>query len=181
MSYGTIVKYKNAVMRKKNAISLRIKGLRKSLDYTQSEFARTIYVGLRTLASWESGEIAPPKKKIQTMLELCFELVPDSVFKYFPESEWTENLTRVGKIGGNFENRTLEKHSKNKALPNLKDSALLGYPKRRNDQLTEKERNMSEIINAKDHIILAQADIIKLLKDKVQELENGGEIKRKKA
>ena len=181
MSYGTFVNHQNAVMRNKNAISLRIKGLRKSLDYTQSEFARTIYVGLRTLASWESGEINPPKKKIQIMLELCSELVPESVLHYFPESEWRENFISVGKTEGNLRDSALDKHSKNKALPIQKYSARLGNPKKIHAQLTEKELQMSEIINAKDHIILAQTDIIRLLKDKVQELENEGRTKRKKA
>ena len=70
---------------KKNAISLKLRDLRKSLGLRQDEFAQRVGIGTRTLASWESGEIEPTIRRIHVILEVASKISPEAVSHYFSE------------------------------------------------------------------------------------------------
>ena len=73
----------------KNAMSKKIRSLRDSMGFEdQDKFADSIGIGTRTLASWESGEIDPSKKRIEAMLRICHKSAPDAVLALFSPAEW---------------------------------------------------------------------------------------------
>ena len=73
---------------KKNAISLKLRDLRKSLGLRQDEFAQSVGIGTRTLASWESGEIEPTIRRIHIILQVASKISPEAVSHYFSEFDW---------------------------------------------------------------------------------------------
>ena len=73
----------------KNAMSRKIRSLRDSMGFeAQDKFADSIGIGTRTLASWESGEIDPSKKRVLDMLKICYLAAPEAVTAHFSSEEW---------------------------------------------------------------------------------------------
>jgi len=101
---------------KKNAISLKLIDLRKLLGMNQTEFAKHVGIGVRTLASWESGEIEPTIHKIKKILKTCSLHDLDAVLFNFSNFDWFDldsnksNLilpTTKGRDSNSMKNQTL--------------------------------------------------------------------------
>ena len=78
-------------MRKKNAensISRKIRSLRKAMGYVQSDYAKLLGIGTRTLASWEVAEIEPSNSKIKSLIRICHKEAPEAVESHFNPAEW---------------------------------------------------------------------------------------------
>ena len=78
-------------MRKKraeNAISRKIRSLRKAMGYIQSDYAKLLGIGTRTLASWEVAEIEPSNSKLNSLIRICHKEAPKAVELHFNPAEW---------------------------------------------------------------------------------------------
>jgi len=150
-------------MRKKNAISPKIKALRKSLGLVQADFAKKIGIGTRTLASWESGEVEPPMGKVHFIFDVCIPICPDVVSLHFGGTKWWKGYdSSVGL-----------------------DAPILVGDTRTFETLTIEVEQLNRIIEAKDDIIESLKSqlkdkqiIINMLEESI--IKKAGSLKSKK-
>lgn len=122
----------------KNAISRKIRSLRKAMGYVQSDYAKLLGIGTRTLASWEVGEIEPSDSKIKSLISICHKEAPEAVESHFNPAEWHYE--------GEFKN------SSNRAISKLPMEEQM-YRKKYEEKCERVEELSTQVIELQKYII----------------------------